>query len=1375
MSKANSSRTTYPFNLKDSLIKSLAAAIWQSKQLGYLKSVAFACLAVSLLAQDISGWQPISGVTNSNLGAVAWGNGQWVVLSDSSQVLRSENGWDWEIDTVSPGLNGVDFGNGVFVAVGDSGMIGTLDTQGVWHAPSSGTTDRLLTVTFAGGRFVAVGESDFVFVSQDGITWTSHAHSAPGTTLNNVTWDKLSFYACGDNVTLLSSSDAMTWKTEYTGTANHNLHHLLIEDTFLVAFGDAIMLRAEVEWSIESLPENPDDVILGGHALIAASDGQLYASDSGFVWVPMLNGPAGVRALGWNGRQILAVGDGGSISITNLGLDRWWTRHNSHIPTSFLDIVHAEGRWLILGDDDTFYGTRDGIKWTSQDSGFTGLNSLAYRHGRYVAVGDLGLVITSVDGRSWAAVPSTTSEQLLDVASSADDFLACGSAGTLIRSNLLGTVWNPETSETSEDLHAVAAIGAGWAGGDNGTCLVRSGSTWISEPVPSVQRINSISGESDSLIVTTEGGSILHRDQMGNWLVTYDIASQSFTHSIHRSSSGFLAIGEQGLIRTSDDGITWKPSYLIVGPHLNAAAWDGTTTMAIGVYGRFAFERPILDHAENIPNRSSHLGVIKAVGQGQQHLVAVDSANYLYRNADQAYAEPEPANVPLDPIRSMLNAGTQLYGIGGTGWYQESFPDWSVSHPFISESMRDAVWTGNFFVAVGDGGAIYKSIDGGVWTPQLSGTDVDLLGVIWDGADVYAYGKAGTLIVSADGETWSDTGQTRSNDILGLVCVDGVFVGALSNGMALRKTATTGWAGHIVDLGTPIIDIIWTGKLFLVLSQDGDLFWSYSGIFWRPLAQRGTGMLGLYWDGMTAFIYGADAAGAPRIDRIPSLYEPDPVSFQYTSPFPFYPIVATCPFRSDWISADSYGNIFGLKLNRHYTWIDQLPSELTGLASSGSKLVAVGVGGAIYSSDDGYQWTYSNSGTTSALRAASWWRDQFLVLGDSGTILTSPDGSVWAPQSSGTTENLQALDGHGERMVAVGDGGILLTTTNGTVWSPVVVPNIASNFTAVLWTGNEFLAGDDAGSLIVSDSGSTWESVSTELPGAIVDMATNGHTNIIVSEEGIAFGDVGANWHILPTFNASGSTLATYEATIFIFGQSGRYEWRPMHHLQQSAPISIEAPNTVCHSDTWAATVVTETPTELLGFQWFHDGEILIGENQPDLTITDFGPDDEGQYYCWVTNGTSSRTQFTSVSLESLFIADIEHPTYVQGLDDIVLLAAINCDLNPLAMTWHDLSSGSLLAQNVNPLVGSFTETLQVQFETTDLTTLQMASDSAWVLVSQNPLHRDYNGDGCNNLLDLWGYAEKWRQFDPQDADGDSIVTVLDLMYLNLDHPTPCL
>jgi hypothetical protein len=139
--------------------------------------------------------------------------------------------------------------------------------------------------------------------------------------------------------------------------------------------------------------------------------------------------------------------------------------------------------------------------------------------------------------------------------------------------------------------------------------------------------------------------------------------------------------------------------------------------------------------------------------------------------------------------------------------------------------------------------------------------------------------------------------------------------------------------------------------------------------------------------------------------------------------------------------------------------------------------VAVGDGVSVYSNDGNYWVQGSLASGTSALRSLTHAGGTFVAVGDGGTIVSSTDGITWTPQTSNSPNN-NNLNGvtHGGNYVAVGDSGTILVSGNGANWTRVLAAGISTNtnLRQVASFGSLYVAVGDAGTIVTSKDGTHW-------------------------------------------------------------------------------------------------------------------------------------------------------------------------------------------------------------------------------------------------------------------------------------------------------------
>jgi len=95
-----------------------------------------------------------------------------------------------------------------------------------------------------------------------------------------------------------------------------------------------------------------------------------------------------------------------------------WTTQTSPTTAWLIAVTFAQNRYVAVGDAGTMITSVDGISWRTLVSVPTAqrLNNIAYSKGRWVAVGEAGIILTSGDGETWIAVDSLTPRWLRGLA-----------------------------------------------------------------------------------------------------------------------------------------------------------------------------------------------------------------------------------------------------------------------------------------------------------------------------------------------------------------------------------------------------------------------------------------------------------------------------------------------------------------------------------------------------------------------------------------------------------------------------------------------------------------------------------------------------------------------------------------------------------------------------------------------------------------------------------------------------------------------------------------------------------------------------------------------------------------------------------------------
>jgi hypothetical protein len=151
---------------------------------GLFVSAGFSSVSTS---SDGVTWSTQKLANAQGLGASAFGGGTWVVLDnrfltdDAFAVWTSQDAANWTpvVTTVPYGeLGAIAYGNGQFVAVGWGSLVATSPDGAHWTMQPFPVQDGLSAVAFGNGFFLAGGTSGPAYRSTDGKTWTPEMPTA---------------------------------------------------------------------------------------------------------------------------------------------------------------------------------------------------------------------------------------------------------------------------------------------------------------------------------------------------------------------------------------------------------------------------------------------------------------------------------------------------------------------------------------------------------------------------------------------------------------------------------------------------------------------------------------------------------------------------------------------------------------------------------------------------------------------------------------------------------------------------------------------------------------------------------------------------------------------------------------------------------------------------------------------------------------------------------------------------------------------------------------------------------------------------------------------------------------------------------------------
>ncbi len=220
-------------------------------------------------------------------------------------------------------------------------------------------------------------------------------------------------------------------------------------------------------------------------------------------------------------------------------------------------------------------------------------------------------------------------------------------------------------------------------------------------------------------------------------------------------------------------------------------------------------------------------------------------------------------------------------------------------------------------------------------------------------------------------------------------------------------------------------------------------------------------------------------------------------------------------FVGKYLAVGNGGALFTSTTGNSGTWTATptgVTVNLNGVAAGGVA-VAVGDGGTIISSTDAAAWTPQTSGVTTRLNAITVGSGLFVVVGDGGVILRSSNGTSWEASTSGTTQDLVSVTSLGATLVALGNNGTLLTSADGITWT-ARSSGVTGTLRHAAAGASRFVAVGDAGALITSTDAITW-TVQTAPTSQTLRRVVLGSRLVAVGDNGtVLLSDDGITWTV---------------------------------------------------------------------------------------------------------------------------------------------------------------------------------------------------------------------------------------------------------------------
>ncbi len=549
------------------------------------------------------------------------------------------------------------------------------------------------------------------------------------------------------------------------------------------------------------------------------------------------------------GNQTVFVGGAGMIATSANRRD--WTRRASGMILALYSVAYGAGRFVAVGEQGTILSSVDGAAWSVERHPYTGslapdINGITYANGRFVAVSRTlgfdatGNIITSTDGRTWVRQTVDRGGFQLQFVTFANGLYVAGGGGVLMVSADAATwrtVWTGQSW-----LYAGVRGESRWVvfGSDGSMLTSTDGASWTESPLGQRATLFGVAYRngrylgvgSNAFTIAGNNASVFSSVDGLAWTAlpfpeTAAITRRDVFRSLLVTETGFLGLGSGGLIAETVEGASWNLlSQPADRPHFQDVVYGNGLFVAVG------------DKSTNQD--------IPGINQGR--------IGAVYTSADGWNWQEQTSGVRGSILRQVAFGSGRFVavGTGGVVVYSEDGATWHRAvHP-VQVSWAGIAYGAGRFVAVGGGTMISR--DGVIWETQAAtaGNTYSAIRFVNDSFFLSVSPFSGPVQRSADGVNWSGIALASASAINDLAFHGGLWVAATSGGATVFEGSSLVATGALqvsadgnqwTALRTPYLGTMRSvqrlNDRWVAGTGDGAIFSSVDGRTWR-LEERPT-------------------------------------------------------------------------------------------------------------------------------------------------------------------------------------------------------------------------------------------------------------------------------------------------------------------------------------------------------------------------------------------------------------------------------------------------------------------------------------------------------------------------------------------------------
>jgi hypothetical protein len=400
-----------------------------------------------------------------------------------------------------------------------------------------------------------------------------------------------------------------------------------------------------------------------------------------------------------------------------------------------------------------------------------------------------------------------------------DQFLAVGESG-LFMASVNGLTWNPISSGATGELFSATGTFESQVVVGDGEVRLRKAALWSNElestkvlPAPAWTYYNSL--WADGLYLITGRSGMLVEGFQTNvagpfvW-VERTPSIRNWLWELKRMPDFYITVGYRGTIMTSVNGVDWSlelPPSSVTNTTLLGVGGTTNLLVAVGGHGAVILSSSVFTNFVTtnlngtvVTNDANALGVFwdaipppttndlqgvtvfgdqfVVTGDNGTVLTSNDGTNWVHRDTPTAHFLTGVAAFP-DGLVAVGHAGTLLTSPDGVTW--ENVPSETTNW------LYRVRYLGGSLIVVGQNGTILTSPDGVAWTQRASSTTSWLNDVTLLGDTYFVVGTQGTVLTSSNLVNWARLDTITRKSLYGVSNSDGQLVVAGVEGVILRS------------------------------------------------------------------------------------------------------------------------------------------------------------------------------------------------------------------------------------------------------------------------------------------------------------------------------------------------------------------------------------------------------------------------------------------------------------------------------------------------------------------------------------------------------------------------------------------------------------